>query len=434
MMGTSHQHLLMKAVRQMHPSRIQADIDALCSPRSAGRLSGTEGALHAASFLAGALYRLGLQPIGPDWYYQHLSVPAARLTGPAVLKAGTHNFRHRKDFGEAAAVSAGGVVTSTLLVVRDGQDLDPSALAGKVALIPNRPAGFDLGATVRAATDLGVAGLLVESGEPHWFHKAVYGSETNQIPVLRLRRSVAAALAHSDGAHVHLELPLEAGRRPCRNVLGLLPGRQAPYGPTLALTAHYDHVGDDPGGERFPGAGDNASGVAAILAVLRALVETSTRLPFNVMAAFLTGEESGLWGARHLAEHSPVPLAAVINVDGVGLEPTLAAIRLGYPAPGNWLADLSAPLWEQNQTTVQWITGSDDSSAFQRAGLPALGLGQQPTNGSLFAFHTPDDLPSRIHLPALAQTSGGILALVHRLAAEPSLMSPTTHAGGLQHV
>ncbi|MEW5941679.1 MAG: M28 family peptidase [Chloroflexota bacterium] len=61
------------------------------------------------------------------------------------------------------------------------------------------------------------------------------------------------------------------------------------------MTAYYDHVGDDPGGvrslptsgaksgdfapagARFPGAFDNASGVAAILATARDNIRSPSR-------------------------------------------------------------------------------------------------------------------------------------------------------------
>jgi aminopeptidase YwaD len=70
-----------------------------------------------------------------------------------------------------------------------------------------------------------------------------------------------------NGADVDLDLPLERVTLPCNNVFGLLRGASSDF--TLALTAHYDHLGDDPGGARFPGAFDNASGVASILAAAR---------------------------------------------------------------------------------------------------------------------------------------------------------------------
>lgn len=400
---------------------IRLDLEYLTGPETAGRLSGTEGARRASAYLARALGTLGLTPAGEDGYFQWLEVPAARVTAPVRLTIGNDSYRYRKDFGEMAHLSAGGSVQAPLVVVTEEEKRRPEDLRGKVALIPKRPEGFDLNATVAAATELGLAALLIEWGEPKWFHKTVLGSLTNRIPVLRIRESLAADLASRDGVAVELDLPLSVDRLPCRNVLGLLPGTDSTR--TVALTAHYDHVGDDPEGERFPGAIDNASGVVTMLEAVRTLVKRNASLPFNLLVGFLTGEESGVWGAKHLASHPPTPLSAVINLDGIGFEPALRAIRLGYPQSGNWLADLAAELFQRKGIEIRWTTGGDDSVAFQAAGFPALGLAQMPTEPMLAGFHSPDDTSEVVHLSTIKEGAQTILSLLHRLAEHPALAS-----------
>ncbi len=72
----------------------------------------------------------------------------------------------------------------------------------------------------------------------------------------------------------------------------------------------------------FHGARDNASGVAAVLAIARAY----TRLPKpprrTIVFASVTGEEQGLLGSEYLAKHPPVPagdIAANINIDELNI-------------------------------------------------------------------------------------------------------------------
>jgi hypothetical protein len=60
------------------------------------------------------------------------------------------------------------------------------------------------------------------------------------------------------------------------NVLALIPG-SAP-GPALVVSAHYDHLGIR-GDALYPGADDNASGVAALLAVARDLARGAAAPP-----------------------------------------------------------------------------------------------------------------------------------------------------------
>jgi hypothetical protein len=116
----------------------------------------------------------------------------------------------------------------------------------------------------------------------------------------------------------------------------------------------------------------------------------------------------------------PLPLTAVINVDGFGMEPSLRAIRTGYAQSGNWLADMAAASYAARGTQVQWVTGGDDSMAFQRAGLTALGLGQQPTQPWPGAFHTPDDSLERLHLATIDETANTLVALIDHLAVHPA--------------
>jgi aminopeptidase YwaD len=401
------------------------DLLYLTGPETSGRLSGTEGARRASAYLATQLEALGLTPAGDDGFYQWLEVPAARLTGPVRLAVGGVDYRYRRDFGEITHVSSGGILKSTMVVVRDGDEVRPEEIEGRVVLLPKRPEGFDVNATAAAAAEVGASALMVEWGEPKWFHKTLFGSAANRIPVLRIRESLAERLAFAPGVAVELDLPLAVQSRPCRNVLGLIPGADPTR--TAALTAHYDHVGDDPDGERFPGAIDNASGVVTVLSVIRRLVEQGLTLPFNLLVGFLTGEESGLWGAKHLASYAPVPLSAVINLDGMGLEPALRAIRLGYPGPGNWLADLAAELFQEHGTEILWTAGHDDSAAFQAAGLPAVGLGHMPRDPLPAGLHSPDDVSAVLHLPAIEEGAEIIVSLIRRLAGYPAWAHESKH-------
>ncbi len=87
--------------------------------------------------------------------------------------------------------------------------------------------------------------------------------------------------------------------------------------PVFVVSAHYDHVGVR-NGALHPGADDNASGVAVMLAV----AEHCRRTPFRrtvVFAAF-DAEEAGLQGAKAFLIAPPVPkerIALNLNLDMV---------------------------------------------------------------------------------------------------------------------
>jgi hypothetical protein len=404
--------------------RLTQDLDFLTGPATSGRLSGTPGVYQAATYLREELEAAGFQPVNGKTYLQAVNVPAARLIETPRLIIADKVLTYRRDFAEITALSAGGFTTGQLLVIREADQLLPATLARRIVLIPERPQNFDLEATIKAAVDLDVAALLVEQGDPRWFHKTVYTGR-GRIPVLRLRKSLAQELAYMPGAAVELELPLESATRPCQNVLGLLRGEPDEF--NLALTAHYDHVGDDPGGVRFPGAFDNASGVATMLAVARQLASGSERLPFNLLIGFLTGEESGLWGAWRLLSHSPLPLSAVINLDGIGSEMALRAMRLGHTRRDDWLAEMAAQVLEEQGITPQWASGRDDSSVFISAGIPTVGLGQQSTHPGRSEMHTPLDTNEALHLETIWAGVQVILDIIKKLVISEIYKKENTH-------
>jgi Zn-dependent M28 family amino/carboxypeptidase len=111
------------------------------------------------------------------------------------------------------------------------------------------------------------------------------------------------------------------------NVVGLLPGSDpARAREPVVLSSHYDHLGVRQGadGERriHPGAYDNASGVALLLAVAEAAAALEPRPPRPLLFVATTAEESGLLGAAWYARNPLFPLArttAALNVDGANL-------------------------------------------------------------------------------------------------------------------
>lgn len=78
-----------------------------------------------------------------------------------------------------------------------------------------------------------------------------------------------------------------------KNIIIPIAGRVS-GGPVLDITAHYDHVGVRDG-EIYNGADDNASGVGALLAILKSFSEHPPEHDVNII--WLDGEESGLSGA-----------------------------------------------------------------------------------------------------------------------------------------
>lgn len=117
------------------------------------------------------------------------------------------------------------------------------------------------------------------------------------------------------------------GQKESGNVIGMIPGSDPKLSKeAVVYTAHHDHFGIKAGSNPaddsiYNGAHDNASGVAAILAVASAFADLPAAPRRSVYFALVAGEEQGLLGSEFLAKHPPVPpgkIAANINIDETG--------------------------------------------------------------------------------------------------------------------
>lgn len=103
------------------------------------------------------------------------------------------------------------------------------------------------------------------------------------------------------------------------NVIGVLPGSEKP-GEIIIFSAHYDHIGKAGKGKGaiYPGANDNASGVAAILSLVRYYTARNDNKRTLIFCAF-AGEELGLLGSTFLAKNfDPKAVITMINLEMLG--------------------------------------------------------------------------------------------------------------------
>jgi hypothetical protein len=134
-----------------------------------------------------------------------------------------------------------------------------------------------------------------------------------------------------------------------RNVLGVIPGVDPELRNTAVVVgAHMDHLGEV-SGVVYPGADDNASGVAALLRISELLAAMSERPRRTLVVAFWTGEEEGKLGSGRFVRHPLWPLeriAAYVNLDMIGHPWSMDEIRTlvrdaGLPNGDAFLAGLA---------------------------------------------------------------------------------------------
>jgi len=160
-----------------------------------------------------------------------------------------------------------------------------------------------------------------------------------------------------EGVKVSATITSKIRRSEDENILGVLPGAEAPDEYVLYM-AHWDHLGVDPkeaGADKiFNGAVDNATGVAAILEIAEAFANTETIPRRSILIAAVTAEESGFLGSAYMAEDPPVPLKNIVggvNIDALlPTPPASDVIVVGYGA--SELEDLLKAAASQSNRTL----------------------------------------------------------------------------------
>jgi hypothetical protein len=209
------------------------------------------------------------------------------------------------------------------------------------------------------------------------------------------------------------------------NVIGLCLGTDT-KAPMFVVSAHYDHLGIRDG-VVYPGADDNASGVAVILAV----AEYCQKSPFRrtVVFAALDAEEAGLQGAKAFLIAPPIPkgrIALNVNLDMVSRNDKREIFVAGtYPWP-----QLTAPLEEvARRAPVTVLFGHDkpmpiaggvddwtnqsDHGPFNSAKIPFVYFGVEDHAD----YHQPTDKADKIDRGFFVDVAETVLDAVLQLDA-----------------
>ncbi|MCX6581991.1 MAG: M28 family peptidase [Candidatus Aminicenantes bacterium] len=195
------------------------------------------------------------------------------------------------------------------------------------------------------------------------------------------------------------EAPVGPGqeRATLRNVLGMIrgktPGLQEQ---AVVLCAHYDHLGNS-----YPGADDNASGVAVMLELAQALGK-NLKPERSLLFIGFTGEESGLLGSAYFVEqlkNGSLPLfktvSAAVNLDTVGrLKEGDKLMVIGGSSAREWkfiFMGIGYTVGIEAQLLTQELDASDQVS-FIKAGIPGVQLFSGPHPD----YHKPTDMVDKI--------------------------------------
>lgn len=189
-----------------------------------------------------------------------------------------------------------------------------------------------------------------------------------------------------------------------RNVIGYVNGAGAAGG-VIVVSAHFDHLGVRDGA-LYPGADDNASGTAALLAIAAYVAQHP--LSHTVVFAAFDAEELGLRGAEAFVRQLPFDrqrLRLDVNMDMISRDDDgrlFAAGTYHYPQLKEVVvrgaADAGVPIhlghdrpFYLTGLVADWTTASDHG-AFHEVGIPFLYFGVEDHDD----VHAPTDRADRV--------------------------------------
>jgi Zn-dependent M28 family amino/carboxypeptidase len=202
---------------------------------------------------------------------------------------------------------------------------------------------------------------------------------------------------HAQELNVRLKAHIESRVRKydSTNVVARVGGASSDQRNAVLYTAHYDHLGIDPGAKGdgiYNGAADNGTGCGILLEMARAFAQSSARPPHAMYFSAVTAEEQGLLGSQYLGEHPPVPARDItldLNYDmllpiGVPLSADLGgAERIDFwPTIKAVAKDFNVELLPDPDPSAGHYYRSDHFS-LARAGIPAFSVDE----GVLFEGH-----------------------------------------------
>jgi len=317
-----------------------------------------------------------------------------------------------------------------LLIMNNDPDWDPNLFGGETRLWYGRWDYKYLSAARQGAVGAIIIHTQPSAGYPWQVVQTSWTGEQFELPAGDEPRLQAAAWVTEGSARALVELagldldklreaadnrdfqPVPLGittsiamdvllnRVQSANVLALIPGSDPKLKDEAVIyTAHHDHLGigtpNAAGDNIYNGAMDNASGVAQVMAITKALKALPQAPRRSILVALVGAEEQGLLGSKYYAAHPTFPpgkIAANINYDGGNIwgdTHDVTFIGLGKSSIDSIVEAIAAEqgrVVKPDQFADRGYFYRSDQFSFAKIGVPALYL----DTGTDFVDRPPD--------------------------------------------
>jgi hypothetical protein len=435
----------------VHPNDLKADVSFLASDALEGRGPVSKGLDVAAEYIAAQFRRACLEAAGDDDYFQTvpytivkprteglkltLTIGGRKLapnrSSIIVMRPGPLNVENAD-----AMVAQPARETASVEVTPEGATFSGEQYDGKIVIADLR----DELAMNRSQPKLTIfLSATDDTASPAPSSASSLRESSTPAPALRpavivtdlvVRSAIQEAKDAPIKVTAHIPGPSEEPAKQ-RNVVGVLRGSDPILKNTyVVVSAHYDHWGINPrerGDKIFNGANDDASGVAGVIAVAKALSAQQSAPKRSVVFLVVFGEEQGMVGSRYYVRHPIFPMEktiADINLELIGrTDSTQGPRTLQFNLTGQDYTTLGA-YFEQagQQTGIQLVKDAgnsehyfyvSDNVSFAAAGVPST------TICVTYAFpdlHGAGDEWAKLDYENMSKVTGTVAAAVFQIA------------------
>ena len=419
-----------------------------------GRMAGTEGFMNAADYVIDALQRYGVQSYGGDWaqYFETECNKIENCTFNSYINSNDRQvYVLGRDFCCAGMTGRG---YADAPVVFCGYGIDHPAFneyahvdaKGKIALVISGTPNFlpsnvtdgyvQLRDKARAAQRHGACALVVVNMSPscsaYEVQGAVYSGELPHLatfPILQPTRACGDLLMKDElmslqdavqkiqqtqtpqSFHLrkHFEIDVNARYHPAAltaNVIGIYPGVDPKLKDEyIVVGASLDHVGLQGTTCLFPGADDNASGVAAMLETARMLQQSPDQPSRSIIFVFFSsGEQEHLGSRIFVSNFTPLKrIEAFVNVNAVGSGDSIAVLgNKRYPRLWGVARRVDSAYCSNSMVTGYKTYPKGDAEAFNEVDIPSINI----TNFKGYRHaHVPSDIVENIDRRIIVQAT-----------------------------
>ncbi|WP_432711816.1 M28 family metallopeptidase [Pedobacter sp.] len=385
-------------------------IQTLASPAFKGRGYVEKGDQLASAYIANEFKKFGLLPLNKGSYFQEFQLPVNTFPGIVEVKLNGTLLSTAVDYlVNASSPSVHGNFKVLLLhpqqinseaqfreFIKDAADafisIDNRSAANETAVEKERRR--DLIEILANDSTLNFKGLLVFLNEKLTWTTLAYQSPRAVITVNKKELDPTQINQISVAVATHFNPAYKT-----RNVAAMVKGTSG-IDSTLVVTAHYDHLGLLGKKVYFPGANDNASGVAMLLSFARHYAQHPPK--YNMVFIAFSGEEIGLLGSKAYVEQPLLPLDKIkflVNLDlaGTGEEGIKVVNGSIFKKNFDQLVQLNQKTHLLAKVESRGEACNSDHCRFYQRGVPSFFI---YTQGGIQAYHDVYDRAETLPLTA----------------------------------